>query len=429
MGTSPGRGAGKTCRPGGSMRLGWRAAAVAAVATACAAVQTTPAGALELKPGTEYANVTSDDVLGNEQSRYAAISANGRYVAFWSRASNLAPGDTDDVHDVYVKDLRTGRVHWASDLTDGMDKGAPYTAPSLSADGTRVAFPTLDGTRAYVHDVRTGRTEPVSDDVHARFSNANAPLISGNGRYVTFTARPTEDAAERSLIRLRDLRRGTGEWLDDPLAGEEQRVARPSLSHDGRHVAYLASDPGADAPEDRETHVYALDRRTDERVRVDPECVDDPAEQGVGDPVMGPDGRHVVFRLKCRTLRPRGTNDTGDVFLKDLRSGTLRHVLGPEPQFATHTGRLSADGRHIAFVAAEEREPRGPLQVIYLLDLRTGRTDMVTARPDGTANQRPASGPTLDAHGRAVAYDAVPRDLLGESSTASDRQVFVTRPR
>ncbi|MEU0743058.1 hypothetical protein [Streptomyces sp. NPDC006134] len=400
-----------------------------AVAVVCAAAQTAPAGALELKPGTEYVNVTSDDVLGNEQSQYAAISANGRYVTFWSGASNLAPGDTDDAYDVYVKDLRTGRVHWASDLTEGMDRGGPYIAPSISADGMRVAFPTLDGTRAYVYDVRTDRTELVSDGVHARFNSANAPAISGNGRYVTFTARPAQDPGGRSLIRLRDLGRGTGEWFDDPAAGDEQWIASPTLSHDGRHLAYLASDPGADDPEDGETHVYAFDRRTGERVRVDPECVDDPAQYGVSDPVMSPGGRHVVFRFKCRTLQPRGTNDTGDVFLKDLRSGTLRHILGPKPQFATHTGRLSADGRHIVFVAAEEREPRGPLQVIYLRDLRTGRTDLVTARPDGTVNQRPASDPTLDAHGRAVAYDAVPRDLLGESSTAGDRQVFVTRPR
>ncbi len=105
---------------------------MAAVAWVCAAVQTAPAGALELRPGTDHVNVTSDDVLGNGQSRYAAISANGRYVAFWSYASNLAPGDTDDAADVYVKDLRTGRVHWASDLA-GAWTGARPPSPRPSA--------------------------------------------------------------------------------------------------------------------------------------------------------------------------------------------------------------------------------------------------------------------------------------------------------
>lgn len=426
MAEGPGRGAGETCRPGGNMRLGGRAAAVAAVAWVCAAVQTAPAGALELRPGTDHVNVTSDDVLGNGQSRYAAISANGRYVAFWSYASNLAPGDTDDAADVYVKDLRTGRVHWASDLARGMDRGTPSVAPSLSADGTRVAYPTPDGTAAYVHDLRTGRTEPVGDDTDARFGSLNAPALSGDGRYVAFAARPSGEPTAAPRIRVHDLRRGTGEWVDDPVAGDRQRVAGPTLSHDGRYVAYLATDPAA---ADTDTHVQVLDRRTDRRTRVDPECVDDPAEYGVSDPVMGADGRHVSFRLKCRTLPPRGTNDTGDVFVRDLRDGSLRHVLGPKPQFATHSGRLSADGRHIVFVAAEERVPRGPLQVVYLLDLRTGRVDTVTARPDGTPNQRPASGPSTDAHGRTVAYDAEPRDLLGESSTVTERQVLVTRPR
>ncbi|MFE0822194.1 hypothetical protein [Streptomyces sp. NPDC058847] len=331
-----------------------------------------PAGALELKPGTDHVNVTSGDVMGNERSRYAAISANGRYLAFWSYASNLAPGDTDEAADVYVKDLRTGRVHWASDLAEGMDRGAPAVAPSISADGTRVAYPTLDGTEAHVYDVRTGRTELVSDGTDARFSSANTPAISGNGRYVTFTARAEREPDANPRIRVRDLRRGTGEWADDPKAGDGQQVARPTLSHDGRHLAYLASDPAA---ADSATHVYVLDRRADRRTRVDPECVDDPSEHWVTDPVMGADGRHVVF------------------------------------------------------VAAEERAPRGPLQVIYLMELRTGRTTTVTARPDGTVNQRPASGPSTDAHGRAVAYDAEPLDLLGESSTATERQVLVTRPR
>ncbi|MFC8868983.1 TolB family protein [Streptomyces sp. NPDC057148] len=408
------------------MRLGGRAAAVAAVAVVCAAAQTVPAGALELKPGTDHVNVTSDDVMGNERSRYAAISADGRYVAFWSYASNLAPGDTDEAADVYVKDLRTGRVHWASDLAEGMDRGAPAVAPSISADGTRVAYPTLDGTEAHVYDVRTGRTELVSDGTDARFNSANAPAISGNGRYVTFAARPEREPEAHPRIRVRDLRRGTGEWADDPAAGDGQQVARPTLSHDGRHLAYLASGPAA---ADSATHVYVLDRRADRRTRVDPECVDDPSEHWVTDPVMGADGRHVSFRLNCRTLPPRGTNATGDVFVKDLRNGTLRHVLGPRPQFATHSGRVSADGRHVVFVAAEERVPRGPLQVIYLMELRTGRTTTVTARPDGTVNQRPASGPSTDAHGRTVAYDAEPLDLLGESSTATERQVLVTRPR
>ncbi|WCN05828.1 TolB family protein [Streptomyces sp. M92] len=408
------------------MRLGGRAAAVAAVAVVCAAAQTVPAGALELKPGTEHVNVTSDDVMGNERSRYAVISANGRYVAFWSYASNLAPGDTDVAADVYVKDLRTGRVHWASDLAEGMDRGTPAVAPSISADGTRVAYPTLDGTEAHLYDVRTGRTERVSDGTDARFGSANAPAISGNGRYVTFTARPEREPYADPRIRVRDLRRGTGEWADDPTAGDGQQVARPTLSHDGRHLAYLASDP---ATADPATHVYVLDRRAGRRTRVDPECLDDPSEHWVTDPVMGADGRHVSFRLNCRTLPPRGTNATGDVFVKDLRNGVLRHVLGPRPQFATHSGRLSADGRHVVFVAAEERVPRGPLQVVYLMELRTGRTTTVTARPDGTVNQRPASGPSTDAHGRAVAYDAEPLDLLGKSSTATERQVLVTRPR
>ncbi|GGL61888.1 hypothetical protein GCM10010129_01800 [Streptomyces fumigatiscleroticus] len=398
-------------------------AVVAAVASVCLTGPAAPAGALELKPGTEYVNVTADDVKGDDISEWPAISADGRYVAFWSYASNLVPGDTDTAGDVYVKDLRTGRIHWAGDVPEGMEREGAFGSPSISADGRRVAFATLDGRHAYVHDLRTGRTEPVDDGVTASFDMANLPVISGNGRYVTFAATAP---ALGSRVYLRDLVSGTGEWIDHPLPSGRQELRSPTLSRDGRYLAYTVS--GDDSSPGESTAVHVLDRHTGQRVRADVDCAGDPAESHVGSPVISADGRQVVFRMKCLTLLPEGTNDTGDVFVRDLRRGTLQRVVGPRPEFGTHSGRLSADGRHLVFAVVEEEAHR-PYQVIYARDLRTGRTVMVTARPDGTPNRRPAARPSIDAHGRTVAYDAIPGDLLGEAHPVGERQALVTHLR
>ncbi|GGW49448.1 PD40 domain-containing protein [Streptomyces caelestis] len=403
------------------------------MASVCTAAPAGPAGASEPRPGTEFVDVTADGVKGNGASAHPVASADGRHVAFLSWATNLAPGDTDSAADVYVKDLRTGDLRWVSDVPGDQEFGTP----SISADGTRVAFAALAPNTwppprevrlpAYLHDTRTGRTAQVDEGTDPAFGRASTPVVSGDGRYVAFTARPTDRSDDRSLLYVRDLRRGTATEIDHPLPSGEQRLVSPTLSHDGSRVAYHLWDAGTDPGEDEEG-VHVLDRRTGERTRADAECAGDPAESWVDSPVISADGRHVAFSRRCLTLPSGGTNDTAGVVVRDLRRGTLRHVLGPQPQYTTHSGRPSADARRIAFAVSQSDPGQRPRQIVYWRDLRTGQVAVISARPDGTANQRPAAHPTIDARGRVVAFDGERLDLQGEAGF-SERQAFVTRVR
>src|SRR6478609_6248530 len=77
----------------------------------------------------------------NGSSSYGvSTSADGRYVAFASMATNLVPGDQDMVVDVFVKDLATGNVELVSQTADGLKGNAISERPSMSADGSAVAF-------------------------------------------------------------------------------------------------------------------------------------------------------------------------------------------------------------------------------------------------------------------------------------------------
>jgi Tol biopolymer transport system component len=69
-----------------------------------------------------------------------SISANGRYVAFFSDATNLVPHDTNGVGDIFVRDLRTGRAERVSVLSSGGQFARETEAPVISADGCCVAF-------------------------------------------------------------------------------------------------------------------------------------------------------------------------------------------------------------------------------------------------------------------------------------------------
>ena len=71
---------------------------------------------------------------------FASLSADGRYVAFSSTATNLAPGDTDDGNDVYVRDRQLGTTTLVSVSSAGVKGDSGGWLPTFSADGRFVSF-------------------------------------------------------------------------------------------------------------------------------------------------------------------------------------------------------------------------------------------------------------------------------------------------
>ena len=108
-------------------------------------------------PGeTTRVSVSSDGTQGDDASGRSAagggqlgvaISADGRFVAFFSEASNLVPDDTNGHADIFVHDRRSGTTSRVSVASDGAEADAPSTAPSISADGRHVAFQSRDQPR------------------------------------------------------------------------------------------------------------------------------------------------------------------------------------------------------------------------------------------------------------------------------------------
>jgi Tol biopolymer transport system component len=121
---------------------------------------------------TERVSVSSDGIQGNADSNYSSISADGRQVAFETASTNLVVGDTNDSFDVFIHDRVSGettRVSVASDGTQGNDSSF---WPSISADGRYVAFSSyasnlVDGDTngwedIFVHDLLMGETTKIS---------------------------------------------------------------------------------------------------------------------------------------------------------------------------------------------------------------------------------------------------------------------------
>lgn len=89
---------------------------------------------------TERVSVASDGIEGNADSPFPAISADGRHVAFASLASNLAPGDTNGTLDIFLHDRVLGSTERVSVASDGTEANGLSLFPAIRGDGGGVAF-------------------------------------------------------------------------------------------------------------------------------------------------------------------------------------------------------------------------------------------------------------------------------------------------
>lgn len=182
-------------------------------------------------------------------SRDAALSADGRQVAFVSTQPNLVPGDAHDQADAFVRDRTTGKLWRASVPVDG--RAGNVSEVSISADGNRVAFARvvvrmrLDvGFGAFVHDRRTGEIIRIDLDSEGKDLGyqISDPKLSADGRFVTFGAGGVsrESVRHSNDIFVRDLKFGSTREVSAGAAGlvEDSANTEAVISGDGRYVVF-----------------------------------------------------------------------------------------------------------------------------------------------------------------------------------------------
>lgn len=157
---------------------------------------------------TTRASVASDGSEANGTSAEAALSDNGRYVAFVSDATNLVAGDGNGQNDIFVHDLKRGRIERANVASDGSEANGPSRGASLSSDGRYVTFVSsasnlvADDTNGvddvFVHDRKSGTTVRVSVDSSDAPGNGATSfgMISGNGKAVALQSLATNLVAD-----------------------------------------------------------------------------------------------------------------------------------------------------------------------------------------------------------------------------------------
>jgi Tol biopolymer transport system component len=183
-----------------------------------------------IKGTTQRVSVGSRGKQGNRESEQPSISADGRYVVFQSNASNLVTGDTNGLSDVFVRDRKSRRTTRISVDSHGRQSAGDPTrngsnAAAISADGRYVAFHSAASNLVrsdtnhvfdiFVHDLETGRTDRVSissSGGQADAESLGSPVISGDGHYVAFASLATNlvpgDKNDITDTFVRDRRAG-----------------------------------------------------------------------------------------------------------------------------------------------------------------------------------------------------------------------------
>jgi Tol biopolymer transport system component len=413
---------------------GRTAVVVIAISATVAAVLTAtggPAAAVVAGPAPRLASVDGNGVEGDGGSGWngTALSADGRFVAFVSDATNLVPGDLNLRRDAFVKDRATGQTQRVSLSTGGAEANGQTAALAISADGRYVAF-SSDATNLVPGDVNGVRDVFVRDRVTSttvRVSTSNRgmeadgasdePAISANGVYVAFTSTATNlvpaDGNARRDVFVKAVAGAAIESVSVTsagLAGNGHSFA-PAISGNGKYVAFASGASDLVVNDlNGVADVFVRDRsaRTTERVSLSSAGLEGNGSSNT--PVMSTDGKYVGFTSRANNLVANDTNARDDVFVRDRGSALTTRAsvssTGAQGNQPSTEPAMSADGRAIAFTSASPNlaTPSSSRAQIYVRHLAAGVTERVSVRADGEFGDHPSGAPGLSADGKVVAY-------------------------
>ena len=411
----------------------------------------TPAGSVRAAPGnTTRVSVASDGTQANGGSFTPSISADGRYVAFASIAVNLVSGDTNGVQDIFVHDRQTGQTTRVSVASGGAQANGPSFDPSISADGRYVAFASLatnlvsgdtnNEQDIFVHDRQTGQTTRVSVATGGGQANlaSSDPSISADGRYVAFESIASNlvsgDTNNTGDIFVHDRQTGATTRVSIGPGGTQANRGSlaPSISADGRYVAFHSSATNlVSGVTNGTTHIFVHDRQTGATTRVSVASDGTEGNSGSIKPSISADGRYVAFQSIATNLVSGCTNGTQHIFVHDRQTGQTTCVSvasdGTEGNSGSNDPSISANGRYVAFQSQANNLVSGDtgfITDIFIHDRQTGVTTRVSIAFDGTEANNVSSAPSISADGRYIAFESNASNLVN-GDTNGNQDIFV----
>lgn len=396
-------------------------------------------------------------VEGDGFSHYPSMSANARYVAFESDATNLVPGL---VADIFVRDRYLGTTRAVDVGVSGQPSDGFSIKPVISASGRFVAFASFASNLTdtadtnneydiYVRNLRTNQTRRVTVGLHGQESDGFTadPRISANGHVIAFYSGASNLVDGDTNGRLDIFARARWHVIQRVSVGPHGVQANddcyyPSISGDGRFVTFATAATNLTATgTEGNFHVYVRDRY---RHRTRPVSVGLRGQPENGDSdfsAVSADGHYIAFVSSSSNLVRGDTNDVDDVFVRNMWTGRTKRVSigsdgsqGNEGTFGT-VPAISSNGRFVAFTSLADNLVPGdtPGSIdLYLRDLKAHKIRLLPVGFGGEPADAASSlfeRPAISADGHAVAFSSIASNLIEQDlNGALDVFVWTRRP-
>jgi len=311
----------------------------------------------------------------------SSVSADGQYIAFESYASNLVQSDNNDSSDIFIYDRSKREMKRISVSVNKIEANGSSIAPSISADGRYVAFESYasnlvpddnnNSRDIFVYDswVDTVRRISVSSNGEEGDGYSESPHISPNGNYVQFYSMAAnligagEDFYGDYLVC--NLQTNEITAISVLLIGDmEEYPLFPTTSIDGRFIVFTAYD-----------NVFVFDVVEKISKQVDVSSSGELANGRSNMPSISSDGRYVAFESEADNLVGEDNNENVDVFIHDRVTGkTSRISMGQEGEEGKEYSAgpaMSANGEYIVFYSLNWK---------FVLGDRNGVDDVFLAR-------------------------------------------------
>ena len=390
----------------------------------------------------------------NGRSIFASISANGRYVAFSSEATNLSPGDADTQFDVYVRDLAANTTTLVSLASNGAKANDAVTSSGVSGispDGRYVAFggsaTNLDpadpdeDSDGYIRDLVANTTTLVSRASGPGGANSNSDSfgtsLSTDGSALTFQSQATNlDPADLDNTRdifLRDLGGSSTRLVSrasgaDGVKGNMNSVAAAAADQ-GRHVAFSSESTNLD-PDDTDAlrDIFVRDMVQNLTRLVSrasgPEGAKGNAE-AENEVLITADGRFVGFDSSATNLNPDDPDAIFDVYVRDVLGAPEVVLAGKRKQRSPRRIRAKATCVNVACALVAKgkvklpRRPGHRAKRVKLhkvtVDLEAGLEQPLRLRA-GKRDRRAIKAALADGDAARVRIVATATDAFGDST-------------
>jgi hypothetical protein len=399
---------------------------------------------------TERVSVDSTGAEGDFPSIEPALSFDGQIVAFASFADNLIAADLNGFEDVLVHDRTTGITEIVSVDSSGVQGNFNSYAPSISADGRFVAFESLasnlvvgdmNGTYdLFVHDRMTGVTERISVDSSGNEGNSDSryPSISPNGQVVGF-------ASSASNLVVGDTNGNWDVFVHDRANGITERVSvdssgaqgngtgdSSSLSSDGQFVAFRSDASNLVAGDTNlVTDIFVHDRVAGTTVRVSVDSGGAEGNDASNQPSISSSGQFIAFYSYATNLVANDANGVSDVFVHDRSAATTERVSvdssGNEGNGGSYWPSISADGRIVAFFSDAANLVAGDVngfEDVFVHDRSTGSTGLASIDSSNVQGDDNTTETAVSGDGETVAFHSFATNLV-PNDTNNFVDVFV----